>query len=134
MNHPTQVLPARIANRVTVNDDGCWQWQGALNAGYGVAKLNGKLWRLHRLTWHNSGHDLIDGLVLDHICRNRSCCNPAHLRQVSIADNVHADGSQCVAAIRKTATHCQRGHELSAENVKVYGGYRRCMACVRLRS
>lgn len=56
---------------------GCWLWTGnTQNNGYG------QLWP-HRLV-HRFAYELLrgpiaPGLVIDHLCRVRSCCNPDHL-------------------------------------------------------
>ena len=69
----------------------CWVWTGRRNRnGYG------RLWcpetkrelMLHRYTWLMAGRPPIPrGYVLDHLCRVRACCNPAHLECVSVAEN-----------------------------------------------
>lgn len=134
MNDPTHVLPARVARHVVVDDNGCWLWTRAMNgAGYGVAWWDSKLWRVHRLAWHSAGRQLIDGLVLDHLCRNRACSNPDHLRQITRGENVMAEGSLSMAAKRKAQTHCIRGHELAGDNVRMYRNKRECRACVVIR-
>lgn len=134
MANVADVLPERVAQHVEVGVDGCWRWTRALNgAGYGVAWWDAKLWRTHRLAWIGAGRELIDGMVLDHLCRNRDCCNPDHLRQVTRGENVLADGSLSNAARRKAQTHCLRGHELSGDNVRLYRNKRECKACVAIR-
>lgn len=42
---------------------------------------------MHRVVWTLLGYQLLDTQVLDHLCRVRSCCNPAHLEPVSHAEN-----------------------------------------------
>lgn len=74
----------------------CWEWQGSKNnAGYGQVKWRGKVWMMHRLTYHLLVEPLNqpgtarhrDGRVLDHLCEVRSCCNPHHLDYISQSDN-----------------------------------------------
>ena len=72
----------------------CWQWTGALSsAGYGIANRRdiraGQRSKLvHRLVWEELRGEIPQGLELDHLCRNRACCNPDHLDPVTHAVNV----------------------------------------------
>lgn len=34
----------------------------------------------HRYVWLKAGNEIPEGYEIDHICRNRSCCNVAHLQ------------------------------------------------------
>ena len=54
---------------------------GALCEGYGVIWLGEgrRQVKAHRAVWALTREPLPDGLVLDHLCRNRRCVNPAHL-------------------------------------------------------
>jgi len=71
--------------------DGCWLWTGCKtkgrHGGYGQIGVSGKLLRAHRVSWELANGPLPPGVFLDHVCNNRSCVNPGHLRQASLADN-----------------------------------------------
>ena len=67
---------------------GCWLWTNALCQGYGKVnwRHGGRYFSLmaHRLSWFlRHGTLPPDGLVLDHMCRVRSCVNPDHVRAVT---------------------------------------------------
>lgn len=77
-------------SRATVT--GCIEWTGALNRyGYGKIKLaiNGKQrsTSAHRAAWLTLVGDIEGDLVVDHLCRNRSCINVDHMELVTGAEN-----------------------------------------------
>lgn len=47
-----------------------------------------KNWKAHRLAWILTRGPIRKGLVLDHLCGDRACCNPDHLRLCTQAENV----------------------------------------------
>jgi hypothetical protein len=105
-------------------DDECWVWPGARNRlGYGAAKHEGKSYRAHRLVYQLRVGPIPDGLVLDHLCRNRACVNPAHLEPVTNAENLRR------AVERRT--HCKQGHEFTPENTYHGKDGRSCRICGR---
>lgn len=64
----------------------CWIWGGNLNAsGYGVSARSG---RAHRMVYERMVGPVSEGLELDHLCRVRSCVNPAHLEAVTHQENM----------------------------------------------
>jgi hypothetical protein len=66
------------------SENGCWQWELRKDIdGYGVYHGFGA----HRVFYERLVGKISSGLVLDHLCRNRACVNPAHLEQVSIKEN-----------------------------------------------
>lgn len=66
----------------------CWQWTGATKSnGYGNFNVNGKTVMSHRYAWEAIQGPIPQGLMLDHLCFNRKCCNPAHLRAVTMKQN-----------------------------------------------
>lgn len=80
----------RLLDRVDVDEDGCWLWQGCLNRqGYGQITLEfGKNALTHRVAWEHFEGAVPSELELDHLCRVRACCNPGHLEPVTHAENV----------------------------------------------
>jgi HNH endonuclease len=67
----------------------CWLWIGRLNRNnYGRVAFKGAEPVLHRLLYNlANGIELPKDMVLDHLCRVRHCCNPAHMEPVSIQVN-----------------------------------------------
>lgn len=66
--------------------EGCWLWKGYITGpGYGAVTFPGHSgwFRAHRVSYMLFVGELTQGLVIDHICRNKKCVNPSHLRQVS---------------------------------------------------
>jgi len=83
---------AWLEERVTVDPaTGCWEWRLARNKlGYGYYGDNTGpkhvTRKAHRLAFQ-LGHGHLPDNVL-HRCDNPPCCNPAHLRDGSLSDNV----------------------------------------------
>lgn len=66
----------------------CWLWTRAKNdSGYGVVRTPRGLARSHRATYEALRGPIPPGLVLDHLCRVRACCNPYHLEAVTDLEN-----------------------------------------------
>lgn len=85
-------LPERIRSRIKVCPaTGCWRWTGRWNSGNGYGKIrwNGRIYVAHRLVYELLVGSIPERHVLDHICRTRDCCNPAHLDPVTIQVNTH---------------------------------------------
>ena len=58
----------------------CIEWTGSLDSmGYGLKRVKGKLWKIHRLTYTQAFGDIPEGLEVMHSCDNRKCYNIEHL-------------------------------------------------------
>lgn len=110
--------------------EGCWIFTGALSKGYGVFRIGCKNVPAHRLSWELSLGLIPKGLQIDHLCRNPSCVNPAHLEPVTQKTNVLRGVGLTAQNARKT--HCKMGHIL--EGAPVRNGQRRCKICTDLRN
>lgn len=66
----------------------CWIWTGATTSrGYGSIRFGETAGVTHRLTYQHLRGPIPEGMVLDHLCRRRACCNPAHAEAVTNHDN-----------------------------------------------
>lgn len=117
--------------KVSVAENGCWEWQGSLDRyGYGRIWVNQKWVIAHRYFFKaHKGHL---PSCLDHLCRNRACVNPDHLEPVTNKVNVLRGENFAAKNARKT--HCKNGHPYSKENTWFRKtGARVCRECDRNR-
>lgn len=83
----------------------CWLWtQSCGSHGYGQTWDGSTVLLAHRVAWTLVNGEIPDGLTIDHVCRNRKCCNPSHLRLLSNIDNATDNG-------QISKTHCPARHD-----------------------
>lgn len=67
--------------------DNCWEWRRGLCVGYGMIRINFHQYLAHRVAYELCVGSIPKGMHLDHICHNRKCVNPGHLRLATQAQN-----------------------------------------------
>ena len=111
----------------TLKSGGCLLWQAQTDKdGYGVFHLRRRNRRAHRVAYYHAFGPIPAGMVVHHVCRNRSCVNPQHLKCVTPRENTLSN-SVSLPAINAQKTHCPAGHEFD----RVYSGQRYCSVCDR---
>ena len=108
----------------------CWLWTGARDRrGYGSVGIDGRTRIAYRVAYEWLVGAIPAGLELDHLCRNPSCVNPAHLQPVTHRENILRGAAPSAVNARKT--QCAHGHPLSGGNLIVEdAGHRRCRRCL----
>lgn len=112
-------LKYKITSRMEIQDRGyrtpCWISNRAEHTnGYTKIGISNRTMLTHRVAyeaWHGA---IPDGLVIDHLCRNRKCCNPDHLEPVTHRENLVRGETLTAREVAQTA--CRRGHEFTSDN------------------
>lgn len=123
----------RFMTKVQVTES-CWLWLASKNmAGYGQFWSGEKLVRAHRFAFEHQFGSIPPGLEIDHICGNRACVNPDHMRCVSHRENMRASNS--IFGRNAVKTHCKRGHAFEGSNLYISKtGSRQCRACLAMHA
>jgi len=132
MDWYNQKTMQRMTNKIKISKTGCWVWQASLNhKGYGQVGYKDTMVRTHRLMYQLLIGVIPKGLQIDHLCRNRACCNPEHLEPVTPLENTKRSPIH-----DRNKTHCKWGHGFTPENTMIYKktGQRACRICQRRRT
>lgn len=111
-------LPAKMRDKIrVVQIEGCpvsascWEWNaGRTTAGYGIVRIDRNPYYTHRVAYLALVGPIPDGLQIDHLCRNRACCNPDHLEPVTPHVNT-------LRGEKATKKRCVNDHPLSGDNL-----------------
>ncbi len=123
----------------------CWLWLATMMPnGYGQFTIRKKKNYTHILAYEWTVGMVSDGLELDHLCRNRSCCNPSHLEPVTRSENIRRGILPAMslkwmpkmnarsAEVRRARTECKNGHTFIGEVDSK--GNRICKQCTAINS
>lgn len=139
-------VPERVALRAITNmdirEDGCWisrysvASHGYAQVGWAVPKderrgrSRNNMVLAHRAAWTHVNGQVPLGMTLDHVCKERRCVNPDHLRLLPNYENARrVDGEDWPLGF------CKRGHPNSelAEYPRRGGTVRECRICRNAR-
>ena len=120
-------IESRLARRLTPDGD-CLVWTGAVgSSGYGVIGLSrsARTDYAHRVAYRLAKGPIPGGRQVDHLCRNKLCCNPDHLEAVTQAENLRRE----LHVRWGGRTECPHGHSFAEFQRTTPGGRKYCTAC-----
>src|SRR3990167_457394 len=96
--------------RHVIRGESCWEIPGGrLGPGYSTIWWKGQARYAHRVAYELYIGPIPAHLEIDHLCRNRACCYPAHLELVTHQQNMSR-------GYWASLTHCKNGHPFDAAN------------------
>lgn len=69
-------------------NSGCWLWEGADNGRYGVFRGPNRIILAHRFSWEEFNQEDAGLMNILHLCNNKMCVNPDHLRLGTQSENI----------------------------------------------
>ncbi|WP_353956327.1 HNH endonuclease signature motif containing protein [Cutibacterium avidum] len=111
----------------------CWEWTGGLmSGGYGMFHLSDTTCELaHRYAYQRFVEPIPEGLVIDHLCRNRKCVNPDHLEVVTNLENLRRGIGYRLQ--NGMDDRCIHGHKYTVDNTYISPkGKILCRTCQRI--
>lgn len=122
-------------NNIEKLKSGCWKWKKEIHkvTGYGRFRASNITWNSHRFSFFYHKGEIPKNFHVHHLCNNRWCVNPKHLKAVSGKEHVLSGNTLTGKNLRKT--HCKNGHKFTKKNTLMYrrlkeGTIRRiCRAC-----
>lgn len=120
-------LTQRLRDKTEIVGE-CWLWTGGVaGAGYGVLNVNGRLVKVHRVSYEQHVGPIPAGQELHHTCRNKRGWRPLHLELVTHRANLILGPG--AASRNARAAMCVHGHPFDSKNTYVYRGTRQCRKC-----
>lgn len=136
-----EAVAARIRTKVSVDDNGCWNWHGVMDRnGYGHIRVKTpdgtRATGTHRAAWLSMVGDIESPeLMIDHLCRNRACANPEHMELVTNQVNTlradHSNKAGRSGRMAGSAPGCQKHGKSYGREKLGRDGYARwdCQTC-----
>ena len=103
----------RVFGRSIITSSGCWEYHKTDPAGYGIqVMVDGRRTHPHRLVLIGTQGPPAVGEETDHLCHNRACVRPTHLRWATHLENARTRRSPCMSdeEKRKKRTAYQRDY------------------------
>lgn len=116
-----------LFDRIAITPGGCLLWTGENVSPEGYGRTGE--WYVHRLMYEEFVGPIPRRLQIDHLCRVRLCCSPAHLEAVTQRENILRGESACARHARKTT--CINGHQFDGTRRTSSGIGRTCSTCTR---
>ena len=118
----------------------CWEWRRHQSKdGYGlfdkwIGKDTYTSVVASRFAYGDIYGEIPTGLQIDHLCRNRLCCNPNHLELVTQQENIKRGEVGLYQRLRAiNRTQCRNGHLITEDTSYIRPeGYRECRECRRI--
>ena len=125
----------KLEDNIEIDSNGCWIWlKYKSKKGYGQIRYNGRMRRVHRVSYECYIGNIPVGLTIDHLCKVRACCNPGHLEPVTQSENAKRgdySNNGKTNNYHASKTHCSNGHEFIESNVYKLKNRRVCLTCRR---
>ena len=131
IGRPPTSLAEKFWSRVEIGSpDDCWRWTGYVHPdGHGALRVirggESKNYKAHKLSLELADVEIPEGSDVHHVCENRACVNPGHLKVLSHGDHkrIHLGDT------------CPQGHPKTPENTYYYKGRPwHCRVCQRERN
>jgi hypothetical protein len=94
-------LKERFMEKITIKENGCWEWIGATDNNYGQIWIDGKKEKAHRASYKLHYGEIPHNVLVCHKCDNKICVNPEHLFIGTQSDNMKDCSNKNRTAFKK---------------------------------